>query len=272
MSKIKDGREVYNKNNYGQVNAFVNELRIDDWIILKGSGFIRFGRVVSDAILEVHSKRVDFSLVRDVVWGAEIKHEDLPIELILSLSSPMTFYNVDKHKELIHHTLYPFFKIGDYLYLSINIRQTGSLQNIYLSELFKYLNEIEFISKMDNLDSIDLSKLDEYYYHYARDGILNLTTKASFNSPGEVFAKVFYGSKSIRRMYILILLYSMLFGHDYLGFDGVIDLDSRQKIIEAIIQRVNQDAIKDALDKLKLKQPKYDNFLLEAKTEKNISI
>lgn len=274
MTVKRKGKDYFNPNNYGQVNSFVNEMNVGDWVITKTSEFICIGQIRSQARLETsvikhiinkgepYERQIsmDFMLRRDVCWGPTVKMSHLPTDIFISLRSPMTLYNIDKHMESIYYTLYPFYKIDNSLRFSIRINKESEIHNLYLVKLFEYLNELEFLSHAD----IQEGDLEEIYIKFVESGLFNLSTQASFHSPGDVWAKVFLENK---QMFKAVLIYSMLFGNSVLGFDGVFDLESRQNIIGALIERVDMNAIQETVKELNLSMPNYDTEEIETDFE-----
>lgn len=278
MTIKRDNKDIINTNNFGQVNSFVNEMKIGDWVITKSSNYVRIGMITSEAMLDdtkvihtIHKGQpqernisLDFKLKRDVTWGPEVLIEHLPTDIFISLRSPMTLYNIDQHMESICFTLYPFFKINDTLHFSIQIAQVNDISNFYLTKVFEYLNELEFLSQTD----IDSTNIDELYKAYIDAGIFNLSTQASFHSPGDIWAKVVIaGSKS--KMINAILIYSMLFGNTHLGIDGIMDIESRQKIWDVLVKRIDMNAINETVKNLDLKMPEYDTKEIESLPNKD---
>jgi len=111
MTSIKNNEKKYNATNFGQVNSFINEMKLEDWVLTKNSKGVRVGKITSPARLD--NKEIDFMLKRTVSWGPTIPKETLPEHIAASFRSPMTLFNIDCHMVSLHHTLYPFFKINE---------------------------------------------------------------------------------------------------------------------------------------------------------------
>jgi len=277
MTRLRGNKEYYNSNNYGQVNSFVNEMKRGDWVLTKGNGVIRVGRIESDAMLDNDVStaivnegtryekivEMDFMLKRDVCWGPIVNIDHLPIDIFLSLKSPMTLYNIDRYMESICYCIYPYFKINNSLHFSIRINQKDELRNFYITKIFEYLNELEFLSKIDQ-DSMSDCDLADLYHELAISEGFNLSTQASFHSPGDIWAKLgFSGTSVTSKMMYAVLVYAMLFGNTHLGVDGVLDLESRKKMWEVLIKRIDMDVTKEAVAKLELGMPNYDTKEIE---------
>ena len=283
MTTRKEGENHVNPNNFGQVNSFVNEIKIGDWVITKTLKHIRVGQVTSAARVDnkvvkhtinkgqtyEREVKLDFILKRSVCWGPEIKMRHISAGMLNSLRSPMTLYNIDQHMGSICYTLYPFFKINNSLHLSIKINSEEEISNYYLTKVFSYLNELEFISQVD-LGNEDLS---EIYQSFIDEGIFNLTTQASFHSPGDIWVKILFPSGQPKtNMAKALLIYSMMFGNHQLGIDGVLDLQSRQKVWDTVIERVDMKVMKSTVEKLNLTMPKYETENIEVISDDDIHI
>lgn len=283
MTTMRGNKEYYNSNNYGQVNSFVNEMNIGDWVLTKGDGTVRVGRIDSAPRLDTESKQLlinqgtrhektlvmDFMLKRIVTWGPVINMDHLPIDIFLSLKSPMTLYNADRYKESICYCLYPFFKIENSLYLSIRISQKDELRNFYITKVFEYLNELEFLSKLDDIN-VNKDALAQLYRELAVDEGFNLSTQASFHSPGDIWAKLKFGEFNVTsKMLHAVLIYSMLFGNSHLGVDGVLDIESRKKLWEVLVKRLDMKVTHEAANKLELSMPSYETANIESMVAEN---
>lgn len=267
------GRNYFNSNNYGQVNSFVNEMAVGDWVLTKDQEHVRVGVIISPPRVDNQMVRqkvdkgelfereleLNFKLRRDVIWGPEILVRNLPTDIYYSLRAPMTVYNVDQYFESICFTLYPCFKVGETLHLSIKIDKKEEISNYYLSKVFEYLNELDFLSQVD----IDREDLEAAHHLFVEQGLFTLSTQASFHSPGEIWVKlVLAGKKS--KMLQAVTIYSMLFGNAHLGVDGVLDLESRQKLWGVLIERINMNIVEKASNELQLKMPEYDTEEIES--------
>jgi len=277
MTIMQGDKEYYNSNNYGQVNSFVNEMKVGDWVLTKGDGVVRVGRIESKPRLDTESQQMlikqgtrhektlvmDFMLKRTVRWGPTIKTAHLPLDIFISLKSPMTLYNSDRYMESICYCLYPFFKIDNFLYLSIRISQKDELRNFYITKIFEYLNELEFLSKLDGV-VFNKDELGKMYHDFAIAENFSLSTQASFHSPGDIWAKLgFNGSSVTPKMIKAVCIYAMLFGNSHLGMDGIIDVESRQKLWDILAKRIDIEVTQGAAKKLKLEIPKYDTENIE---------
>ena len=232
-------RPGYTTNHFKQVRSFISDLKIGDWVIIKNEEIILIGRVTGFPRISKEplykkpvniEQKLTFQLRRKVHWGPYLPIRNVPLALKNSLSAQQSFYNIDRHKIAIHHLIFPWFKCSDNLYLSARINTEKEISNFYLSNFFVLLNEIELISKVFNENTLDAEIFSNEFKNFVRENKFNLTTKASFSSPGDVWAKVQFAalSRMPMKMTYLVVIYAMLFGHPVLGMDGILDLESRK--------------------------------------------
>lgn len=264
---------------YGQVKAFIYEMSVGDWVLTVGNKSIRFGRIISKPFIKneiisiVYNPQtgdkvdMDYSLRRQVQWGPSILRGSLPYGLIRSLKANQTVFCLDKNWEAVYHSLYPAFYQEDKLYLSIKITTEDKIKNFSITALFNLLNEIEVIGKELALDhSLIESNFDDIYESYKDADKLSTTTKAEFHSPGEIWNTILALSPNIKIdkwVIYTVLGYILLFGNSKLGFDGVVDLETRKNLWNLLIDRVKTNKAEKAIESLKLEMPTYDTKMLE---------
>jgi hypothetical protein len=71
-------------------------------------------------------------------------------------------------------------------------------------------------------------------------------------------------AKTTRRIVIFMVGYSALFGSDKLGWEGIIDKETKHNIYDFVEKRLQEGKRKDAIDQLKLEYPKVDTMILES--------
>lgn len=279
MSKKYQARNASKRQesvSFNQIKNFIYDIKDGDWVITVGDRFLRVGIVQGESYInndkvvvyydvEKDIKSVmDASLRRKVSWGPTISRSSIPFGLLTSMRANQTVFNIDKHWEAIYHSLYPTFSKGDNLYLSIKIRQENEINNYSVVQILSFLNEIEFIAKEFD-ERLDLDNFDELFKYYVLNSLLTLTTKAQFHSPGDIWNKIdFSGLKKTKMAYVLIA-YAMLFGNEHVGMDGILDLESRQKLWEIVAERLKQKQMDTVVSNLELSKPKYDTTILESK-------
>jgi len=277
LKKLHESLELKNRRtstHLNQVKSFLREMKVGDWVLTVGSHAIRFGRIIGAPRLdktplpiiydEETGRKVvlEYNLRRKVAWGPSIKRNILPFGLLGSLKANQTLFNIDYQWDAVYHSLYPAFKRGKDLYLSARINTENKVKNYSVVSLLNMLNEIEVISKeLEN--GISPSNFDQIFKTYASNNQITVTTKAEFHSPGEIWNAIsagLAGSLDTWPTYAVIA-YAMLFGHKKLGFDGIIDLETRQKLWSLVINRMKNNNIENVVNDLELSFP-------NAKTEK----
>lgn len=259
--------------NATQVNHFIHEMKCGDWVITVGHQKIRIGLITSLPFIsntphifyhdpeQKNYTKLEYKLRRSVSWGPLIKNNEIPYGLQKSLKANQTIFNIDKHVEAIHHTLYPIFVYNEQLHLSFRIRSQEEIRNHKIVNFLAFLDEIEFIAKeIDN--NLTKSSFLERLEQYSNSNLLTLTTKAQYHSPGEIWAKLQkYKPKTLAS---ITLAYAMLFGNSNLGMDGLIDLETRQRLYEIIIDRMKERQIQETTNALALTYPQYKTEQLES--------
>ncbi|WP_024460924.1 hypothetical protein [Marinimicrobium sp. LS-A18] len=258
-----------------QIKSFIYEMSVGDWVVTVGDKLVRFGRIIGRPYIENEPVTVvydamkgrlvkmDFTLRRSVVWGPSILRKELPYGLSQSFQSNLTLFCLDKHWQAVHHSLYPAFVKDNHLYLSSKIRSKDRIKNYSVSAVLTLLNEIEVIGKeVENFDNLE--NFDDTYNRYIDDNKLSITTKAQFHSPGDIWNAIGATAGSIDGwMTYTVAAYSMLFGNQKLGFDGLIDLQTRQKIWDLVLDRLKKNKAEKVVDSLKLEMPRLDTSKLE---------
>lgn len=265
---------------FNQIRNFLYEMKVGDWVITLGRQGLRFGLITgmplvsSKPIVQYYgedrarSVEMKHSLRRDVLWGPFISRRSMSYGLISSLRANQTLFNVDKHTDAIYHALYPAFRNEDSLHLSLKITSTHDISNYSVVKILSFLNELEVIVK--ELDKGALAgQFESAFTNYARADAFGFTTKAQFSSPGEIWAKITTLAKmpiTLRQIVLLTLGYSMLFGGStgMVEFDGILDLETRQRIWSLILERINSNELEDAIKSLNLDTPHSNTSELES--------
>lgn len=256
-----------------QALNFIFSMNPGDWVITVSESRLRFGLITGPAYLshdphviyhdseQNHKTVMDYKLRRPVSWGPTISRDDIPYGLQSTLRANQTVFNADKHLEAINHTLYPAFVWQEHLYLSIRIRTKEEIKNQSMVELLSYLNKIEFIGKQ--LDHVTIENIHSLYKAYLSQSQASLTTKAQYHSPGDIWAKIQLQTKGLKGAGVMILVYGMLFGNSNLGMDGIIDIETRQKVWDIVIKEFAESNIAQAASDLNVQPPKYETKRLE---------
>lgn len=263
-----------------QIKSFTYDMSVGDWVLTVGNNAIRFGRITSSPYINKNTLTVtygevggngrnvdmDFNLRREVQWGPKLLRNSLPYGLLRSLKANQTLFCVDSNWEAIYHSIYPAFRFENKLYLSAKITTKEKIKNYSITSFFKLLNEIEVIGKQFSLGE-SLDDFDEIFEKYIESDELSITTKAQFYSPGEIWNTITALGSNISLdnwATYTVAAYSMLFGNQKLGFDGLIDLETRKKIWEIVIERIKKNGTEKLLDSLQLEIPKEDTSKLES--------
>lgn len=260
-----------------QVQSFLYDMNVGDWVVTVGHGAVRFGRIVGKAFIKKDivtfvydiqtGRKVDMNmhLRRHVEWGPSIARKDLPFGLLLSLKANQTLFSLDTKWDAIYHTLYPAFLRDDTLYLSAKIKTKNNIKNHSVSAIFKLLDEIEVIGKEFSEKGV-IDNFDEVFSGYIDQDELSITTKAQFHSPGEIWNAITAAAGHVNInnwATYTVTAYGMLFGNNKMGFDGLIDLDTRRKIWDLVIERIKKNRAEKVVDSLQLELPKLDTSKLE---------
>lgn len=281
-SQIKKSSKRQESVSFNQIKNFIYDIKNGDWVITVGYNSLRVGIVNGDAYIKNEKivvyydpekdrkVEMDSNLRRNVSWGPVISRSAIPFGLLSSLRANQTVFNVDKHWEAIYHSLYPAFSKEDDLYLSLKIRQEKEINNYSVVQILSFLNEIEVIAK-ELEGNLSPDNFEELFAQYVVGNLLTLTTKAQFNSPGDIWSKIdFSGLKKPKMAYVLIG-YAMLFGNEHAGMDGVVDLETRQRLWSIVADRIEQRDMSHVVTNLELSKPKYDTTILESKDKKEIT-
>lgn len=252
-----------------QVRAFCSQIQVGDLVLtVNSSRSLIIGRIVGDAFVARGPLAVEDSyggtylmrsqLRRAVEWGPILHRRELPASFEMTMLAHQAVFNVDAHWESIYHLIYPCFRCGDRLYLSANIRTEGAIDNFAISQLFAILTGLEFAVRTfgREMPAINSSEaLDEKI-------IPNLTTKAEFRSPGNVWATVFLNASE---WLPCVLIYVMIFGGKVphiLETDGLIDKEMRHKILMAAGRLVTSFSFQKVRQLLRLDVPRADTTAL----------
>lgn len=264
LTDSKSSRQATSR--FNQVRRFVDEINIDDWVITVGPATIRVGRVVGETTYESRDLilrgvgdvevPMPYKLRRRVAWGPAVRKDRLSAPLLRSLRANQTIFNVDAFWEGVCHTVLPVFARDDNLYFTVRINSSERIRSIDVSNLLLFLNELEVIAKEHVALARDHRRFDERFESYELHNQLTLTTEAEFHSPGEIWGMVSgLLSGGIGWGSVFLLGYAMLFGNSKLGFDGLLDLHTRQKIWDLILERYKLRRIKKAAQRLETSAP-----------------
>ncbi|CAM4396450.1 hypothetical protein [Pseudoalteromonas maricaloris] len=278
FKKYREGKKYKKQSTsvqLAQAKSFIYDMSIGDWVVTIGSNLIRFGRIISNSYIDNtplivvydpesgHQSEMEFKVRREVSWGPSISKKELPYGLTQSLKSNLTVFNLDRHWQAVHHSLYPAFMKGGNLYLSSKIRSNDEIKNYSVSAILTLLNEVEVIGK-EFAKNNNLNNFEAIYNQYIDDEQLTITTKAQFHSPGDIWNAIssIVGEADRWETYVVVA-YGMLFGNQKLGFDGLLDLQTRQKLWDLVLQRLKKNKAEKVVESLQLEMPKTNTEKLE---------
>lgn len=248
----------------GQASRFLS-MKENDYIITVGRSKIAIGQVVGESFIGIKDLKVQHShnnelnmnltLRQSVEWQYEVPKKELSNMLSKTFSTPQTVIELENVKKTaIFHTIFPIFLYDKRLFFSININRHQAIKNFHMSEIFSLLNEVEYIARDYNKINFDTS-FDEQFFQFKQKNSLKLEVKASFMSPGEIWANILLNYDN----YVHIaFFYSLLFGNKVLGFDGLIDKELRHKIFELYKDRMEKRQLEKISEDLRLKEPRHD--------------
>ncbi len=251
---------------FNQVRRFVDEIRVGDWIMTMGVSAVRIGQVASEAIYESKplvlrgvgdvDVQMPHKLRRKMLWGPSFRKDRLSGPLLRTLRANQTVFNVDGLWEDICHSVLPVFERDENLYFTIRINSDERIRSIDISNMLLFLNELEVIAKEYRVLDERPEQFEGLFDEYESENLLSLTTEAEFHSPGEIWGMISgLVPSGLGWGGIFLLGYSMLFGNSKLGFDGLIDLETRKKIWDLILERYKRHRIEKAVERLETSTP-----------------
>ena len=237
------------KSHYNQILRFIYEIKAGDIVVTPDEPYfsrLHLGRVTGlprvnkkpiEVVKDIHTGRstvMTYNLRRAVSWGPTISRCDLPDHLQRALSAQQSVSNLDEHWEAIYHILYPVFLNGDDFHFSIKIDTKDNIDNYTISQFFSFLSEMEMASQIiDKPDNFDEAQFLENFRKIAMNGSLGLLIKARFMSSGDIWGLLADGNNWVT----FYMIYSAIFGSSKLGWDGLIDLHTRQNLSSFIAKR-----------------------------------
>lgn len=252
---------------FNQVRRFVTEIKAGDWVLTVGHNVVRVGRVIGSAIIDPvpmvlrnvdgTEVRMPYQLRRSVVWGRTMSKDRLSGPLLKCLRANQTVFSADNLWEDICHAVLPVFAKGSDLYFTIQIRSEGRIRSIDVSNLLLYLNELELIEKESSAILDGRRSFDALFDEYESGNKLTLTTEAEYHSPGELWGMISGLAPSGMGWGTVFLIgYAMLFGNSKLGFDGLIDIQTRRKIWDLLLERFKSRKMDVTVSRLEVDHPK----------------
>lgn len=265
------------KLHLSQAKSFLYEMSVGDWVMTIGAGSVRFGRIISKPFIERRpivivydpergpTVEMDMHLRRSVQWGPSILRQKLPYGLLLSLKANQTVFCMDAKWEAIYHTLYAAFRKDNLLYLSAKITTEQAIKNHNISTIFKLLDEVEIIGKEVTLGNSG-SDFENVVQNYLETDSLTITTKAQFHSPGDIWNAITGIAEGVNLdswATYTVVAYAMIFGNQKMGFDGLVDIETRKKIWDLVLDRMKSNRAEKVVSALQIELPNIDTSKLE---------
>lgn len=259
---------------WNQVQSFVRDMRPGDIVITMTPSALHFGRITSNAFYSTSELEIEYDgsrepprplthvLRRKVQWGPTIARCDLRGHpLYRSLSANQTVFSADKWKVELNHFLWPIFICNQRAYFSVNIKTEEEIDNLSVAYLQEMLSMVEAASLLarntkDPFTGDFESQFMDLYYA----GDLRLTAKAHYLSPGSIWGAI-ASLEDFKEILYFYIGYSAIFGSKFVGWDGVIDLYTKQRIYDSFVKLFKKKP-KLVKERLKARPPKKDNSKL----------
>ncbi|EOW0801752.1 hypothetical protein ACN2MB_002675 [Vibrio parahaemolyticus] len=270
--------DKYNRQ-LNQAAKFIHEMAIGDWIVTVGQAGYRYGVITTEAYIERepvvlegeargYRGDADMHLRRDVNWGPVIRREHVPYGLAQAFKARQTVTCLDEHWQALCHTLYPAFAQGDELYLSVKIGTDKPIGSYSIGTLLTLFSEIEVLAKQITEDAdFKAEEFDAVFKHYLNNGLLSVSNKAQYASPGDVWLKFLADHKYWLH---ICLASSVLFGNDLMGLEGFIPDETQKQLWDMVIERLGAHDAVDALQSLELSVPEFRTGELEVPVEREL--
>jgi hypothetical protein len=251
-----------------QCLRFIDEMYVGDWVVTLDDARIRIGRITSEAFLDSASiyplpspderdpLPMAFALRRKVSWGPELTRSVLPLVMRNALSAHMTVFSLDRYWQELHHLLFPVFQVEDDLYFSLRINAKDGINNYLVSQLLEYCSEIEACVRLEAAGNEPTANFEEQVFDLAQNNRLRLETKASYFSPGLIWG-ILQDVGTSPALWVTAA-YIAVFGNKKLGFDGIVDIESKHKILDFILKRWDKKQGKKIQEHLVIDLPTAD--------------
>ncbi|CAK2185229.1 conserved hypothetical protein [Vibrio crassostreae] len=266
-----------------QAAKFIHEMAIGDWIITVGQAGYRYGVITSKAYIErepvvlegeVRGYRgdADMHLRRRVNWGPVIRREHVPYGLAQALRARQTVTCLDDHWQALCHSLYPVFTKQNELYLSVKIGTDKPINSYSIGTLFTLFSEIEVLAKEFENHFIDKDfnreQFDAVFKGYLNAGLLTVSNKAQYQSPGDAWFKFVVDKYPIALG--IWFASAVLLGNDVIGMQGIITDEAHQKLLDSAFELLLERDVSEELKGLELDVPKFRTGELEVPVEREL--
>lgn len=257
--KKKEAKSIASKSVH-QAKHFSESIAVDDYVLTMGQGNILVGKICDDAYIdkkplvsykeskngEDYEQKMEWIIRREVDWIAEIPNKKAPYALKRLLVSPLTVFNI-KSPNIVYHSIYPIFMHNENkLHFSIYINSENDINNSKMLHLLESLSGLECLTNNKECNHAELNKTID-------DSQLNI--KASFMSPGEIFA--FLPIMEGMNLGMFYFAYSFLFGNKILGIDGLVSKEARDYLIKTGWDEYLKNKKEKVVKTLDIKEPSF---------------
>ncbi len=180
--KKKGEKESSETSKRNQSRAFIEDIKIGDWVVTVTDSCIRVGLITSEPYLSTNVLESsanpelveDGSIVRrNVEWGPAIQRSNLSSAMLTKLRAQQTVSNLDSLLVDIHHYLFPMFVYNSSVYISVNIGRPSDIPLDAMTQLFLAANTFNgYVVEC----GADPATVKAYFFS---EGALRVTTRAN---------------------------------------------------------------------------------------------
>ncbi|MGY6628363.1 MAG: hypothetical protein ACXIVL_07575 [Oceanicaulis sp.] len=257
---------------FNQIRKFIYEVSIGDLVVTVDDLRVSIGRIASDPYFErerlfakdgdqIDLQPMDMYCRRKVVWGPSVLRAELPAAFTRSLRANQTIFNIDKHVAALHHILYDCFVLDGRLHSTLRVDSREKVLASDISRVLDALISAEMIAKSQDEftpDSIRRSSMA---------GDSEIAAQLEIMSPGEIWT-VLSQFGDIKQYLTFYFAYSAFFGSKVLGWDGIIDKDLKNQIIQYVNTNWINAGFEQVRARMKLKARKRNTSNIENKPKK----
>lgn len=277
-SKDDPSAKYRTHSHFNQVKTFIGDISIGDLIVTIDEVNLMVGRVIGHPFVDKQPVRyiydeklnkyteMSYLLRRLVQWGPLMSRTDLPTAMKRSISARQTVFNIDAYWTTLYHLLYPLFQYENRIYFSARIKQREAINSFSVSQIFRLLTELEAVTRSHEAILLNPdTDFEKLFAQFIQAGEFDLKTVAEFMSPGSIWGRLGFSDEAGRKIFIAALLYGAIFGIDVEGVKvgGVIDTDTRQKLVSYFLHRLEVNGAEDMKSRLNLDVPKHNTKPLE---------
>ncbi|WPN57271.1 hypothetical protein [Pseudomonas sp. P9_31] len=191
------------RNCFHQISHFINDIKKGDIVVSLDNTKVMIGvcqstkahfssRPIASSAdpKELSTVKLKHRLRKKVEWGPTIQRDKISGLLKETFQSRHTVTNLTDHWKDVFGLLYPFFSDEKNLYFSTHIGTRADINGKIISRFFDNLSSAQLVAEKLMLGVIT----DDFIDRILNDEIdwdeFDLTAKAFFKSPGDVFNKI----------------------------------------------------------------------------------